>query len=258
MDAISTLSDWADGRLVPREDCEVAETELLVADSFLVAEGRVLALGLHRSRFSSSAAVSGYEPDPAPFWEAGLASIPREGLWFPRFELVRVRDALRLRFRLRPAPELTTSLVLATADSDPRRVPRIKGPDIDRLSILRQLAQRRGAQEAVILDDGLVSDGATAALLWWRGDVLCAPPAALPRVDSVTARSVLGIAAALGVEVREEAARPEELAGCVVWAANALHGVRAVTAWIAGPEVAVDPARTATWRARLDALAREM
>jgi branched-subunit amino acid aminotransferase/4-amino-4-deoxychorismate lyase len=257
---LSTISDWADGELRVRDDCELVETELLAADSFLVQDGRVLALGLHRGRFAESAREQGFasERELEAFWEAGLAALPGEGAWFPRFEVVRARDALRLRFRLRPAPPLTSSVIVATADGDPRRSPHLKGPDIDALSALRQRVQRRGAQEAVILDGGHVSDGTSTALLWWRGDALFAPPLSLPRVDSVAARTVRGIAAALGVPVEEEAVRPAELGGAVLWAVNALHGIRAVTAWVDGPALAQDAARTEAWRARFAALAREV
>jgi branched-subunit amino acid aminotransferase/4-amino-4-deoxychorismate lyase len=256
---VNTLADWAEGALRVRDDCEVVETELLGADSFLLRHGRVLALGLHRTRFVETAREQGYTGgDLEAFWDAAIASVPRDGAWFPRFELVRARDALRLRFRLRPSPALTESLVVATADGDPRRVPHLKGPDIDRLSALRQRAQRVGAQEAVILDGGRVSDGATSALLWWRNGTLFAPPFSLPRVDSVAARTVRGIAAAVGVPVEEEAVRPSELDGAVLWAVNALHGIRAVTAWVDGPALALDPARTDAWRARFAALARPL
>lgn len=260
MDASSTLFDWAGGELVARDTCEVTETELLVADSFLVADGRVLALGLHASRFVESARLQGH-PDRAElqrFWEAAVAALPREGSWFPRFELVRTRGALRLRFRLRTAPALGSELVVATAASDPRQTPDIKGPDIDRLSVLRQRAQASGAQEAVLLDEGFVSDGATSALLWWRGDTLYTPPLSLPRVDSVAARTVRGIAAALRVPIDEEEVRPSQLDGATLWAVNALHGIRAVTAWVDGPALAQDAARTDAWRSRFSALARPL
>lgn len=257
---MTALADWAGGELRFRDDCELVETELLAADSFLVEEGRVLALGLHRSRFAETVREQGFrdQDELDAYWEAAIAALPREGAWFPRFELVRAREALRLRFRLRTAPERTRSLVVATADADPRRVPHLKGPDIDRLSALRQAAQRRGAQEAVILDDGHVSDGATTALLWWRGGTLYAPPFELPRVDSVAARTVRGIAAALGVPVEEEAVRPSQLDGAVLWAVNALHGIREVTSWVDGPALATDPTRTDAWRARFAALARPL
>lgn len=257
---MTALADWAGGELRFRDDCELVETELLAADSFLVEEGRVLALGLHRSRFAETAREQGFRgrDELDAYWEAAVAALPRDGAWFPRFELVRAREALRLRFRLRTAPERMRSLMVATADADPRRVPHLKGPDIDRLSALRQAAQRRGAQEAVILDGGHVSDGATTALLWWRDGTLCAPPFELPRVDSVAARTVRGIAAALGVPVEEEAVRPSQLDGAVLWAVNALHGIREVTSWVDGPALATDPTRTDAWRARFAALARPL
>ena len=260
MDATATLYDWAAGELAVRDDCELAETELLVADSFLVDEGRVLALRLHRSRFLESLRQQGHtdRADAAAFWDAGVALLPPTGRWFPRFELVRSRDALRLRFRLRTAPALGETLVVATASGDPRRLPHLKGPDMERLGVLRQLAQKRGAQEAVILDGGHVSDGATTALLWWRGNTLYAPPFELERVDSVAARTVRGIAAALGVPVDEETVRPAELTGANLWAVNALHGIREVTAWIDGPALARDPARTRAWRTRFTALSRPL
>lgn len=260
MQTTATLYDWSAGALAVRDDCEVVETELLAADSFLVSSGRALALGLHRERFAGTAREQGFRDraELDAFWESGVALLPDDGRWFPRFELVRARDALRLRFRLRTAPPLGTDLVVATGATDPRRVPHLKGPDIDRLNALRQSAQRVGAQEAVILDGGRVSDGTTTALLWWRGDTLCAPPFSLARVDSVAARTVRGIAAALGVPVEEEAVRPSELDGVALWAVNALHGIRDVTVWVDGPALAHDPARTAAWRSRFGALARPL
>lgn len=265
MDASPSLADWADGALTEQTaltghtEGEHA-AEVLVADSFLVADGRSLALGLHRARFLESAALQGFgdADELAAFWAAGVARLPRSGSWFPRFELVRVRDEQRLRFRLRPSPPLGTQLTVATAAADPRTVPDIKGPDIDRLRATQQAAQRLGAEEAVILVDGVVCDGTTTALVWWRNGALVAPPFTLARVDSVAARTVRGIAAALGVPVEEEQARPAELTGAVLWAVNALHGIREVTAWVEGPPLATDPERTAAWRARFAALARPL
>jgi branched-subunit amino acid aminotransferase/4-amino-4-deoxychorismate lyase len=260
MDASSTLFDWRGGELVAVDDCEVAETALEAADSFLVADGAALALGLHRARFAETAVERGFR-DPGDldaFWTAAVAEVPRGGLWFPRLELVTARDAHRLRLRLRTAPPLTETVVLATAKGDPRTAPHLKGPDLDAMSRLRQEAQRVGAQEAVILDEGRVSDGSSTALLWWRGGTLFTPPLSLPRVDSVAARSVRGVAAALSISVDEEAVSPAELEGCVVWAVNALHGIRSVPAWVNGPRLAQDASKAAAWRARLNTLVRPL
>ena len=118
---------------------------------------------------------------------------------------------------------------------------------------IRTEVQKQGADEAVILSpDGYVVEGAYSGLLWWRGDILCGPPAELARVDSVTARTVLTLATALGLDTHEEAVTPAELDGTEVWVLSALHGIRIATAWIDGPSLAEQPGRLATWRARLD------
>jgi len=148
--------------------------------------------------------------------------------------------------------------VLATwRGRDPRTVPRVKGPDLDSMLRIRTDVQKQGADEAVILTpDGYVVEGAYSSLLWWRGDILCGPPAEFERVDSVTARSVLTLAAALGLDTHEEAVTPAELDGTELWALSALHGIRIATSWVDGPSLAEQPGRLATWRARLDALRR--
>ncbi|ODA90753.1 hypothetical protein ATY41_08895 [Leifsonia xyli subsp. xyli] len=258
MAATDIMFDWSAGALVTRDDGDTGRTALLVADSFLVAEGRALALGLHRERFAGSAARQGFRDGPElnAFWDAAVETLPAAGGWFPRFELARVGGALRLRFRLRTAPPLGAELVVATAIGDPRTEPDVKGPDIERLGALRQAAQRRGAQEAVILADGAVCDGVTTALLWWREGTLFAPPLSLARVDSVAARTVRGIAAAMRVPVVEAAVCPAALEGAALWAVNALHGIREVTAWVDGPALGRDAERTLAWRARFAALAR--
>jgi branched-subunit amino acid aminotransferase/4-amino-4-deoxychorismate lyase len=244
MSEIDAIFRWDQNALHLLEDCDVAERSLEVADSFLVSDGRVLAVDLHRERFLASAAARGYDGD--------------DDL------LARQRDAWQLQFRLRPAPQLAETVVLAThRGPDPRTAPTVKGPDLEAMMRLRQEAQQAGAQEAVLLDDGAVdsgavADGATSALLWWREDTLCHPPLSLPRVDSVTARSILTIASATGVAIREEAARPDELEGCEVWAVNALHGIRLVTEWVDGPAVITSDTRALRWRMRLAALARPL
>jgi branched-subunit amino acid aminotransferase/4-amino-4-deoxychorismate lyase len=159
-------------------------------------------------------------------------------------------------FRLRSAPERRNNLIEATwPEGDPRTLPRVKGPDLAAMTRVRTTAQARGAGEAIILsDDGYVVEDSHSGLLWWRGDILCGPPAAFDRVDSVTVRSVLTLATALGVETYDEAVTPGELAETELWSLNALHGIRIVTEWIDGPPLAQLPGRLPLWRARMDAL----
>lgn len=242
---------WREGALEALDYCDMTESRIVAADSWLVTEGRALALGLHRSRFLSSA------PGAAEFWDAAVAAIPTEGDWFPRVEL---HEPRRLVFRLRQAPERSRTAVLATwTGPDPRTRPTVKGPDLASMLRIRTAVQAEGADEAVILSpDGYVVEGAYSGLLWWRGEILCGPPAAFDRVDSVTSRSVLTVARALGIDTYEEAVTPAELDGTELWVLSALHGIRIATRWVDGPELAAKPGRLAQWRARLDALRRDI
>lgn len=254
----ATLALWRDGALQPVEHCDLTETQVEAADSWLATGGRAMALDAHRARFLAAAGHA----DAAAFWDACLASIPAEGDWFPRVEsLVTAGGGRRLLFRSRPAPERRRSTVLASwRGDDPRRHPRVKGPDLERLGRVRTAVQPAGADEAVLLTrDGFVIEGAYSALLWWRGDILCGPPTddpAFDRVDSVTARTVQTLALALGHDLHQEAVTPAELDGTELWVLNALHGIRIATAWADGPQPAELPGRLGAWRSRLERLRR--
>jgi branched-subunit amino acid aminotransferase/4-amino-4-deoxychorismate lyase len=198
--------------------------------------------------------------EPDAFWNAALALIPRTGAWFPRVELRTQLLRPQLLFRLREAPELKRSVALLThAGRDPRTAPRFKGPDLEAMTRLRTLAQKHGADEAVILSpDGFVADGSTTCLVWWRGESLCVPASEIERIDSVTVKTLITLATALGVDVLYETVTPADLAGLEVWALNAVHGIRIVTSWIDGPATAEQPGRVGDWQARLDALRKPL
>jgi branched-subunit amino acid aminotransferase/4-amino-4-deoxychorismate lyase len=254
-------ADSAAGRLEARDDCDVLPATVEAADSWLVVDGRGRALDLHRGRFMTAIPRGRYKQlDPGAFWDAAVAAIPRTGSWFPRVELRVQLLRPQLLFRLREAPELRRSVTLVTNEGrDPRTAPRVKGPDLEAMLRLRTRAQTVGADEAVLLTpDGHVAEGSTTCLVWWRGDTLCLPDPEIERVDSVTVRSLLALATALGVEVHYEAATPDELDGLEVWAVNALHGIRIVVGWIGGPATAEQPGRLAVWQARLDALRKPL
>jgi branched-subunit amino acid aminotransferase/4-amino-4-deoxychorismate lyase len=255
--SVESLYRWHGGELVALDYCDMTQTAIEVADSWLVTNGTALALGLHRQRFLESMPADTRSVTRADeFWDGAIAMLPREGDWFPRVELQRRRDSFLLVFRLRSAPERRNNLAEVTwTGGDPRTMPRVKGPDLATMTRLRTAAQARGADEAIILnEDGYVVEDSHGGLLWWRGEILCGPSPELAWVDSVTVRSVLALAAGLGIETYRESVTPAELAHTELWSLNALHGIRIVTKWIDGPEVAQLPGRLALWRARLDAL----
>src|SRR4051812_25627858 len=130
---------WRDDHLEVRDDCDILPATIEAADSWLVVDGTVRGLELHRTRFMTSIPRGRYtELDPDAFWEASLAAIPRDGLWFPRVELRTQLLRPQLLFRLREAPELKRSIVLAThTGRDPRTAPRFKGPDLEAMTRLR-------------------------------------------------------------------------------------------------------------------------
>lgn len=257
---------WRDGALraleFPSSDSDSDFESMVdpaVADSWLVVDGAALAIDLHRQRFGVVA--DGYvERGIDDFWGAALSAIPRAGDWFPRVELRLGSDEPRLELRLRTVPERSRSVSVASfAGSDPRTVPTVKGPDTHAMLEARTEVKLRGAGEAIILSpERYVVEGAYSAMLWWRGGVLCGPSVELERIDSVTARSVIALATALGVEYYPESVTPAELDGCEIWSLSALHGIRIVTDWLDGPAPAEEPGRLSTWRSRLERLRRPL
>jgi branched-subunit amino acid aminotransferase/4-amino-4-deoxychorismate lyase len=229
-------------------------TELLAADSWLVADGRARAVDRHWARFFAACREQGVEPEAlAAFREAVEAALPAAGRWFPRVEL---RAGGELALRVRAAPPREPTIVAWVADvPDPRRRPRRKGPDLARLAALRGRAAAHGAGEAVLSDDGgRLLEGAFTSLLWWEEDTLCAVPDDAPILAGVTRGLLLELARERGTPVDRRRPAPDELAGRETWLVSALHGVRAVTGWAGGPP-AGDAPRAPEWQGRLEGFA---
>lgn len=229
---------------------------LLVADSWLVRDGRMRGHDRHRERFLRSCG----ECDGPPlrrlleFWQDMTAALPRTGEWFPRVELAAGSGELRLL--LRHAPPLGPGVrVWAAGQSDPRTVPRRKGPDLDTLARVRRRAATEGADEAVLVaPSGVVLEAATSSVLWWEDDTLCLPSPQLPVLPGVTVALIQERARREGIRIAHRERTVAELDGREVWLVNALHGIRPVTDWTGGPLRAAPPVRAPEWRAWLDSL----
>jgi branched-subunit amino acid aminotransferase/4-amino-4-deoxychorismate lyase len=218
-------------------------TELLAADSWLVVDGHARAVDRHWARFSAACAEHGVDTNE---FRAQI-TVPAEGRWFPRVEL---HENGELAFDLRPAPPREPTVTAWTTGIDPRRAPHIKGPDLGRLAALRDRAATHGAGEAVIADEhGRLLEGAYTSLLWWEGETLWAVPDDAPILPGITRALLLELAPA--VELRRP--EPQELAGRETWLVSALHGIRAVTRWVGGPEPG-EAARAAAWQRRLESI----
>ncbi len=228
---------------------------LLAADSWLVQDGAVRGIEHHRRRFAGWCRELGVPArDVERFQVAVAAALPRAGRWFPRIEVVE-GEHLQLRVR-RACPAAPGARVIVGAPGDPRTKPTWKGPDVELLLELRSLATAVGADELVLCDArGRLVEGLFDSLLWWEDDTLCTTPAdrTLP---GVTRALLLELAIGRGVGVRERSPLPAELAGHETWLTNALHGIRAVTAWDGVP--AAPAPRAAQWREALARTARAL
>jgi branched-subunit amino acid aminotransferase/4-amino-4-deoxychorismate lyase len=227
-------------------------TALLAADSWLVADGRVRAVERHWARFSATCREHGVEPEALAAFRAEVErALPAEGRWFPRVEL---REDGVLALDLRRAPAREPAVVAWIADvPDPRRAPRRKGPDLERLAALRERAGAHRAGEAVIADaDGRLLEGAFTSLLWWEGETLCAVPDDAPILPGVTRALLIELARERDARVTLRRPAPRALAGREAWLVSALHGIRAVTRWAAGGPPAGEAPRAAAWQRLLD------
>jgi len=229
-------------------------TGLLVADSFLVVDGAVRGLDLHRDRFLGSCAAVGV--DAAAFWDQQIRRLPGFGRWFPRFEL---HDTGQLAVQRRPAPTTGGRVRVAVHEGpDPRTAPRTKGPDLDLLGELKAAAPHRADEILLVDTDGTALEAAYSAIAWWEDETLCFPPSDRPLLPSVTATLLRHIAAAQGVPVAERPRTPADLQSHEVWLLNALHGIRPVQAWNDSPIDPLPNSAADTWQSHLTALARRL
>ena len=228
---------FRNGHLEPVVGSAETEVQLAVADSWLVEDGRAREIERHFERFGNWVLELNpeYKDRLEAFFEAVRKSIPLTGRWFPRLEYHReAPEHENLYFRLREAPEQLGPMTLWTLpESDPRANSSVKGPDLSLGMQMRRNAKMHGADEAVLLNsDGYVAEGALCSLVWWRGDVLCAPDDSISWLPSVTREIVLDIARTAGYEVQFERAKPADLVGLEIWGLSSLQGIRVVEGWV--------------------------
>lgn len=232
---------WSPDGLVPHET--IAPDHVYAADSWRLEDGRVVELARHRVRFQDSVCIHRSLIDTShAFVEAVVDALPREGSWFPRIDLIRVQDEILFRYQQRPRPAVSTDAIVATGRLDPRTEPLTKGPDLHALQALRDDVAHLGADEAIVVRNGYVCEGAYSTVMAWSmdGRTLHSMGPDEPRVPSVTESVIREIAQEEGYRVSNDRFTPDDLNQMEVWVVSALHGIRRARKWIDGPVVMAD------------------
>ncbi len=239
---------------------EHPENRVLIADSWLVKNGFVIALEWHRERFFKSCFLQyGIESTVLmPLWKQVCQLIPNRGLWFPRIEMAGTVNAPIFQLRVRVAPPIKESIRLMVCDiKDRRKAPRHKGPDMAWLSKLRHQVLEKGGDEGILTtNQGYLLEGLTTSFLWWEKqgnqDILYAVPDSNRILLGTMRRLILTIAHQKGIPIAYRLVHLKQLEGREVWAVNALHGIRPVIDWDQSPfspkENALTHERLAHWR----------
>ena len=237
------------------------DSDVLIADSFLVVDGRVRSINLHTDRFTRAIELKHPElKEHLPlFFEEAWKLIPRAGRLFPRLEL-RAEEVPTLSLIVREAPaQLGPATLWTYPEPDPRLDLTVKGPELALGSELRAQAQALGADEAILLsEDGEISEGALSSLVWWRGDLLCAPGNEIPWLESVTRTEVFTIAESMGIKTRFEHVTPQDLVGLELWLLSSLQGIRPVVNWLGVSDTFADGSHIQQFERRLKILIQDL
>lgn len=96
--------------------------------------------------------------------------------------------------------------------------------------MLRREARAQGADEAILVRGGLLTEGSSSCVFVVAGGAVITPATGRSRLPSITREVVLDAARALGLQVEERDVDAEELPHCEeIWLASASREIIAVT-----------------------------
>jgi len=181
---------WQDGRVIPASEASVPLLDdaflrgEAVFDTVLVRGGRTHALSDHLARLRRSAGTLGFKPPVVTPMVADL--LAAWGHADGALTIIAGRSGLRRGIlRTRPTPTVQSLAVVET----PWRtaVSGAKTLSYAANMVVQRIAQERGADDALVVDDGVVVELPTGAIVWARDGRLYAPdPARVPALPSVT------------------------------------------------------------------------
>lgn len=218
-------------------------TDILVADSWRVQNGKVWGLADHLQRFFTGLKAQAQAQPGAELQNVVIGDLEQAlqqklfalsqdhpGIeFFPRISMEPHQASWRIVLLIRPAPSprSTTSLWIPTY-TDPRTRPTVKGPDI---SLLRQLVAKAPTDDVVLHDGTNVHETTTGALLVWQSSAQLVLCQASQQLASISAQRIADYARSHNISVTTRPVTIQELAAgeSPVWFANTLHGISPVT-----------------------------
>lgn len=228
MTAPATRTAWIDGNFMPLAEAKVSVLDrgFLFADSVYevtaVLDGRLVDSAAHLARLARSAAELGIPLPPIDIEGVERALIARDHIVEGVVYLQLTRGAEDRDFL--PSPALAPTLVLfaqakAIRDSaaartgiavvtlaDQRWARRdIKSTGLLAQSLAKQAARAAGAQEAWLIEDGLVTEGASSTAFIVTGGTIVTRPNSTAILPGVTRAAIEALAAETGLAVAHRA-----------------------------------------------------
>ena len=214
-----------------------------VFETLRVYDGEPFRLEEHLGRLAGSAVRVGLaEPDPAAFGAAATDAIAASGrddlvlrfLWTAGREGAASPVGFALASALPPGLEelRARGLRLSVVEWSPGALAGAKSTSYAANMAAQAEAQRRAADDALLVDPaGTVLEAPTANVWWREGDRLLTPTLELPILAGITRAVLVELAPAAGYEVEEGVFRLERLAAAdEVFLSSSVREVMPVTA----------------------------